>query len=338
MTEHNSSVNSICYSPDNKFIVTGDYSGKIKIWCTKTYHCIITLDGDGNIRSACVSPDNKNIVSGHTDGNVKIWDMMTGVLVKILSGHANWIRSVCYSSDNKFIMSGSDDKTIKIWNAKTGDLINTLSGYPHYVMGACYSSDNKLIIYGSYDRIIKIWDAETSNLINTLNGENNIYTICYMPAIKLTKEVVLPSKELAKVSAWIDSENVLTYDVPAKFNVPSIVSTGKLSLITPLVIDINEGTKIKIGTNTYIVVSEYMSEMNKIQELIGLAKETCRSKIIPVGSSVQQQNGISVAIAEEIKVKLPDNCIIKLNAGTKLQQVDSLVKLSLVEECKAVIC
>ena len=182
---HTKAVYSVCFSSDNKKIVSGSSDNSIKIWNSENFwessSPEFTLNGHTRcVSSVCFFSDNKKIVSGSFDNSIKIWNAENGELIKTLNGHTNAVNSVCFSTDNERIVSGSYDHSIKIWNAENGKLIKTLSGHIASVWSVCFSPDNKRIVSGSSDNSIKIWDTITGELINTLNGHTNIVnSVCF---------------------------------------------------------------------------------------------------------------------------------------------------------------
>jgi WD40 repeat protein len=176
---HTDNIQSMCYSPNAKYIVSGSRDCHIKIWDTETGKLMHNLYHNEWIYSVCYSPNNKQIASGSRD-SILINNAETGQLIyKFI--HNDTIDSVCYSPDNKQLASGNYKGSIKIWDMETGQLIRILHGHTHVINSICYSSDNKQIASGSGDHSIKIWNAETGQLIHTLNGHTrSIYnSICY---------------------------------------------------------------------------------------------------------------------------------------------------------------
>lgn len=69
-------VLSISFSPDSKFIVTGNSDKTVKLWNVNEGTVIRTLDGHTNIvNSLSFSADGRFIASGSKDKTVRIWDI-----------------------------------------------------------------------------------------------------------------------------------------------------------------------------------------------------------------------------------------------------------------------
>jgi len=74
------------------------------------------------------SPDGKYALSGSSK-NLTLYDVSTGRVLRIFSGHANYISSVSFSPDGKYILSGSYDNTLKLWDVSSGKELKTFSGH-----------------------------------------------------------------------------------------------------------------------------------------------------------------------------------------------------------------
>ena len=159
-------------------VVSGGFTGSIKIWNAETNQLLNTLVEKNIVSSygiSCVhdvsfSYDNLKIVSAHHDNRIRIWNTQTGNLINTLIGHKKSVYGVTFSSDDLKIVSGSADRTIKIWDGQSDILLKTLIGHADSVMSVALSADNLKIVSASADTTIKIWDTLTGKLLNTLIG------------------------------------------------------------------------------------------------------------------------------------------------------------------------
>lgn len=120
-------VNSVCWSPDGKYIVIVHDEGSVYIWDVNSRKCIQNLTRCLEpARSVSWSPDGKYIVIGYSFSDsillpgcgIRIFDANSGKKIKTLKGHSSIVSSVACSPDGKYIVSGSWDKTIRIWGVK----------------------------------------------------------------------------------------------------------------------------------------------------------------------------------------------------------------------------
>jgi WD40 repeat protein len=175
---HIDKINSIAFSNDNKYILSGSSDRTAKIWEVKTGKELKTFSGHSDkITSVCFSPDNRSIFTASSDKTIKQWNYSSGEVIKTFNGHTSGINSIAISNDKKFLVSGSADKTIKIWEIATLK-VQTLSGHLSSITSVAISPDSKLIYSGSADKTIKIWDLQSGKEIKTIQAhEDEVTTI-----------------------------------------------------------------------------------------------------------------------------------------------------------------
>jgi eukaryotic-like serine/threonine-protein kinase len=130
--KHSTTVGSLAWSPDSKYIVTGDYNSddSVRIWdwqnqagssvlsfLDKPDHA---LQSSNPVYTVDWSSDGNYIAAGSNDGFVKVWRVstgkqVTGELALVYTGHSDVIMSVKWFRDNKTIVSCGFDKTVQIW-------------------------------------------------------------------------------------------------------------------------------------------------------------------------------------------------------------------------------
>ena len=178
---HADFIDSVCYSPDGKYIASSSEDKTIKIWEVETGRELRTLSGHSDeVYSVCYSPDGKYTASSSWD-SIKLWEVATGECIKTLSGNGG-AYSLCYSPDGRYVASGSWDKTIKLWDVASGECIKVFAGHTDRINSVCYSPNGKYIVSGSKDKTIKLWEVATGECIKTLAGHTDrINSVCYSP-------------------------------------------------------------------------------------------------------------------------------------------------------------
>ena len=84
------------------------------------------------VRCVAISPDKRMIASGSHDQTIRLWDAHSGLCLKVLRGHTNYVWSVAFGPDGQIIASGGDDGTNKIWDVQSGECLKTFSGERPY--------------------------------------------------------------------------------------------------------------------------------------------------------------------------------------------------------------
>nr|WP_317891623.1 WD40 repeat domain-containing protein [Tolypothrix sp. PCC 7601] len=187
LSDHNSAVNSVAFSPDGQKLASGSNDNTIKLWDVSTGKVIQTLPHlqeatptasyidsghQDSVTSIAFSSDGQKLASGSEDKTIKLWDMTTGKLLQTFNGHSGLIKTIALSNDGEKLASGNDDKTIKLWDVSTGKLLQTFSGHSDVVNSVAFSSDGEKLASGSKDKTIKLWDVSTGKLLQTFNGHS----------------------------------------------------------------------------------------------------------------------------------------------------------------------
>ena len=112
---HTKGVQSVAFSHNGHFIVSGSEDWTVRIWNRATCKTRYTLTGHtSDVRSVAISRDDKFVVSGSHDQTVRMWDIETGGVLHELKGHTEQVKSVAVSPDCQHIASGSRGE-VWIW-------------------------------------------------------------------------------------------------------------------------------------------------------------------------------------------------------------------------------
>ena len=73
---HNDTVDSVAWSPDGRYIVSGSDDKTIRVWDATTYRLKATLRGYNDaVGLVAWSPDGRYIVSGSKDNTIRVWEV-----------------------------------------------------------------------------------------------------------------------------------------------------------------------------------------------------------------------------------------------------------------------
>ena len=93
-------------------------------------------------------------------------------LLKIMTGHSDFVHSVAFSRNGEYIASGSNDCTIGLWRVSSGERIKTLTDHSAAVASVVFSRDGEYLASGSADTTIGLWRVSSGERIKTLTGHS----------------------------------------------------------------------------------------------------------------------------------------------------------------------
>ena len=175
------------------------------------------LDISWGVRSAAFSPDGK-LIAGPPDANnsqrnregtIDIWNIETGIALKRLAGHQNWVLQMQFRDDSEFI-SLSVDGTVKLWSINSGECLRTID-FSAIGDARCMAINNQdaEVTIGHSDGFISKWNWNTGELVNStivasspIVGLTFIDSACssLMVAVEESEELVLLDRQLQTIA------------------------------------------------------------------------------------------------------------------------------------------
>jgi WD40 repeat protein len=174
------------FSPDGRYLVTGDGLGALQVWDAGTGRAVGTLGShDQVIRGVVFSRDGRHLATSSGNGEIKLWDVTR--LDKELDGksaprHTLDARvpgqslNLAFSPDGKRLAAGGENNLVKIWDVRTGKVLQTLSGHRGDIDTVAFSHDGRWIASGSEDSTVKVWDGRSGEPVHSFRGHTGIVT------------------------------------------------------------------------------------------------------------------------------------------------------------------
>lgn len=126
LKDHIGQLATVCFSEDNKYLVSG-----------------------GGVNVSGRKPIEHY--------NLRIWDLSTGKMTSELSGHVDCVLKVKFTPDGKYLSSASEDNSVRVWEINTAKQIWKYEA-DCYFLSCSITSDGKYLAASSRDETIKIWD------------------------------------------------------------------------------------------------------------------------------------------------------------------------------------
>ena len=181
---------SACLRRGGDEIVSGDDSGRVRVWDVVADKCRETLRpaDDVPVRAVACANDGSFLAAATRDADVYVWrpdDSDAHGLDHIIEAahdagsDRTYVLSCRASPDARLLVTTASDKTAKIWNARRGfALEKTLAQHQRWVWDACFSADSAYLVTASSDHSARLWDLSSGAAIRYYSGHSLAVTCC----------------------------------------------------------------------------------------------------------------------------------------------------------------
>jgi WD40 repeat protein/tRNA A-37 threonylcarbamoyl transferase component Bud32 len=207
-------------SPDDRFLVTADRKGVIKVWDLATLQPVRTLTGHTDeVQRAVFSPDGRTLATCSTDRTVRLWDVATWTERACLpGGHEMTVTSVAFSPNGKVLASAGRDHRIVLWELPGGRAVRSWPALDDDMVHDLVFRPDGILVSAEKSGVVRFWDVSC--------GVEKGYCIC--PAEPLRLSLSPDAKMLAtggygnRVSLCGDSTGRPTNDLPVSWTVRAL--------------------------------------------------------------------------------------------------------------------
>ncbi|XP_076300716.1 periodic tryptophan protein 2 homolog [Lasioglossum baleicum] len=177
--EHTSSVSSVLFSHNRKFIVSAALDGTVRAYDLARYRNFRTLTSPRPVQFTCVALDTSDefIAAGGQDFfDIYLWSMKLGTLLEIMSGHEGPVVSIAFNPNpaSTEMVSVSWDKSLKIWNAiESGSSHETIKLTADGLF-VTYKPNGEDVAVATLDGQISFFNCKTATQIGSIEGRNDL--------------------------------------------------------------------------------------------------------------------------------------------------------------------
>ncbi|MBS0615528.1 MAG: hypothetical protein JSR58_03130 [Verrucomicrobia bacterium] len=159
-------VSSLASHPNNRWIVTGDWDGVIKIWdrSSPDSQPFNFPNKEGYVNALAFVQNGDYLTSGHSK-NIHVQEMKHYTYLSPYIGHTDAVLALS-DMGNGILASGSADKTIKIWDTTKPSnqaFVKTLPIIHKDAVFALARWSDTILVSGSADSSFVVWDITTGD-------------------------------------------------------------------------------------------------------------------------------------------------------------------------------
>ncbi len=189
LTGHTAAVTSVSFSPDGRWLATGDSEGTVFVRRATGEPALppLPLDsGKVNVNGLAFSPDSKSLAVASDSPVPTLWSTETGrKTMDLKGGHEDLVWDVAFSGDGRFLASGGEDKRVILWDLKTGKP-RLLMGHSGPVTGVVFQPGKPgeattLLASSSQDSTARLWDLESGSSAPLFGHKGQVWSVAFSP-------------------------------------------------------------------------------------------------------------------------------------------------------------
>uniref|UniRef100_A0A7S1SP09 Anaphase-promoting complex subunit 4 WD40 domain-containing protein n=1 Tax=Tetraselmis chuii TaxID=63592 RepID=A0A7S1SP09_9CHLO len=178
LSGHDGAVFSMKFNPRGDVVASGSFDKFVYLWNVRG-ECdnFMMLKGHKNaILELHWTPDGERLLTASPDKSVRAWDAQTGLQVKKMSEHENFVNSCCpLKRGPPLLVTGSDDGTAKLWDLRVKRSVRTFNEN-YQVLSVAFSDGGDAIYAAGIENIIKVWDLRKEEVVMSLKGHSDTVT------------------------------------------------------------------------------------------------------------------------------------------------------------------
>ena len=156
---------SVAFSPDGRYIATGDTDGDVGLWEVSSGDNIYYKNLGGEVRGVAFSLDGKQLAADGTNGNVRVvlLDAKSGTEIRRRDNRneATQINAVAFSPDGRYVATGVNLRWAYLWELSS----NMQNGWGRAdaseVYAVAFSPDGRYLATGNDDGEASLWELNS---------------------------------------------------------------------------------------------------------------------------------------------------------------------------------
>lgn len=164
---HTAPVIAVTFSPDGRYVATGDRDGTVVIWNRAVRTVVRRFKAhSGEARFLVFIPDRNELATAGSDGAVRLWSVSSGSTppITLLERSHGAVTALARSADGLNIYAALDDMTVKGWAISTRSIRTTLNFNNRQINSIALSPDGDFMAVAEEDESVLLWNIRESKI------------------------------------------------------------------------------------------------------------------------------------------------------------------------------
>jgi len=157
------------FSPDNRYLVTGDVNGlRVCVFDIGNGEISKELATDNETVEFAFSSDVRLLAVGHVGFSVTLWNVRTGKRKRLMHIDRDSVSALAFAPDGKSLAVGTDyEATVWLKSLTRGRKNIRLEGHTDNIRSIDFSPDGTRIATGAQDGSVRLWEPDSGKLLAT---------------------------------------------------------------------------------------------------------------------------------------------------------------------------
>ncbi len=169
-----SEIDSVAFSPDGRFILTGGKDETAHLWDEATGREIRTFEAHNDpVTYVAFAPDGRYALTGSGFTTARLWDVATGKQIRSfkIEGQVADTLVVALSPDGRLVLTGNPVMTV-LWDVATGRKIRSIgpAGEKSWTKSMAFSPDGSTFFVVHENGVVDYWETASGRLIRSIDN------------------------------------------------------------------------------------------------------------------------------------------------------------------------
>ena len=181
--QHPDSVTAVAFAHDSKFIMSGDNTGKLRMWHLQSGELLRLLEGHTSIiNTLVIQPGDLTAWTGSSlgrggDTTARLWDLLTGearYTMQCIQGVAD----IAISPDNRYLLTATREvlreSPIQLWEIESQQSLREFEGHDEPATSIAFHPGGHLAISGSEDTTVMLWHVHSGKRLQVYDDHEEL--------------------------------------------------------------------------------------------------------------------------------------------------------------------